>query len=95
MSMFLLQQPGQGPGQGKNETKTEPRRAYEFLNMKEAATHLRQTTRWMYRNQFNLIKNGVLTCRIPKDSPKGRLLFEKNSLDEYMMSCRITGDFSI
>ena len=60
-----------------------------FLNMKEAGIYLCQSYRWMQRNYPNLIQYGVVAFRVPKNSPRGHLIFEKNSLDQYMKSCRI------
>ena len=64
-----------------------------FLNMREAGAHLGQSYRWMQRNYINLLQHGAIAFRVPKDSPKGRLVFQKDSLDRYMESCRITADF--
>jgi len=66
-----------------------------YLNMREAGDYLGQSYRWMQRNYIGLIKAGVITYRVPKDSPKGRLMFAKESLEKYMASCQITGDFNI
>ncbi len=60
-----------------------------YLNMREAGTHLGQSYRWMQRNYVYLIKGGVMAFRVPKDAPKGHLMFEKGSLDQYMNKCRI------
>lgn len=60
-----------------------------FLNMHEAGVYLGQSYRWMQRNYVNLVRNGVIAYRIPKDAPKGHLMFSKTSLDEYMEQCRI------
>jgi hypothetical protein len=60
-----------------------------FLKMKEAGAYLCQSYRWMQRNYINLIRNGVIAFRIPKGSSKGHLVFEKNSLDQYVKSCQI------
>lgn len=64
-----------------------------FLDMREAGSYLGQSYRWMQRNYVYLIKNGVIAYRVPKDAIKGRLMFSKASLDEYMNSCQITADF--
>ncbi len=66
-----------------------------YLNMREAGKYLGQSYRWMQRHWIDLIKAGVVTYRVPKDSPKGRLIFAKESLDKYMNSCQITADFNI
>lgn len=60
-----------------------------FLDMHEAGAYLGQSYRWMQRNYINLIRNGVVAYRVPKDSPKGHLMFGKTSLDEYMERCKI------
>ena len=64
-----------------------------FLNMREAGQYLGQSYRWMQRNYPNLVQHGVMAFRIPKDAPKGRLVFEKASLDRYMESCQIAAQF--
>lgn len=65
---------------------SEPR---QFLNMKEAGQHIGQSYRWMQRNYINLLRQGVITYRVPKDAPKGRLVFGRESLDRYMAACQI------
>ncbi len=65
-----------------------------FLNMREAGAYLSQSYRWMQRNYPTLLRHGVIAFRVPKDSPKGHLVFEKGSLDRYMEVCRITADFA-
>ena len=65
-----------------------------YLNMRAAGGYLGQSYRWMQRNYVYLVKGGVIAFRVPKDSPKGHLVFEKGSLDRYMESCRITADFT-
>ncbi len=62
-----------------------------FLNMREAGEYLGQSYRWMQRNYVNLLQNGVVAYRVPKDSSTGHLMFNKTSLDDYMESCRING----
>lgn len=66
-----------------------------FLNMREAGAYLCQSYRWMQRNYVNLIRQGVIVFRVPKDSPKGHLVFEKESLDQYMKSCQIKGGVNL
>ena len=61
--------------------------------MRAAGTYLGQSYRWMQRNYPSLLRAGVIVFRVPKDSPKGHLVFEKGSLDRYLESCRITADF--
>ncbi len=61
--------------------------------MKEAAEHLGQSYRWMQRNWVNLLRGDVIAYRVPKDAPKGHLMFEKASLDRYMKSCKIEANF--
>lgn len=65
-----------------------------FINMREAGVQIGQSYRWMQRNYPSLLRHGVVAFRVPKDSPKGHLVFEKGSLDRYMESCRITADFT-
>jgi len=60
-----------------------------FLNMREAGSYLGQTYRWMQRNYLLLIRRGVVVYRVPRDASKGRLMFEKKSLDAYMATCRL------
>lgn len=64
---------------------------HRFVNMREAAVYLGQSYRWMQRNWVNLLRNGVIAYRVPKDSPNGHLMFKKASLDDYIESCRING----
>jgi len=66
-----------------------------YLNMKEAGQHIGQSYRWMQRHYVDLIRDGVTSYRIPKESPKGRLMFDKASLDAYMQSCRISAGVSV
>lgn len=67
----------------------------DFLNMRDAGKYMGQSYRWMQRNYIGLIKNGVHVFRMPKDSPKGRLVFEKSSLDRYIEQCQIVWDHAI
>ena len=67
--------------------------ALRFLKMREAGAYIGQSYRWMQRNYVSLLRDGVIAFRVPKDSPKGHLVFEKGSLDRYMASCRITAGF--
>ena len=64
-----------------------------FLNMKAAGEYIGQSYRWMQRNYVMLIRAGVKAYRMPKDASRGRLMFSRASLDEYVECCRITGDF--
>jgi hypothetical protein len=66
----------------------------KFLNIKQAGSYIGQSYRWMQRNYPSILRHGVMVFRVPKDSPKGHLVFEKSSLDRYMESCRIAADFS-
>ena len=66
-----------------------------FLNMKEAALYIGRSYRWMQRHYIDLIRSGVKVARLPKGSIKGRLVFEKESLSQYMDACRIPKRFSI
>ena len=63
-----------------------------FLNMEGAAAYIGVSLRWMRRHWCELVRDGVTGHRVPKDSPKGRLFFEKDSLDAYLKRCRINGD---
>ena len=60
-----------------------------FLNLKEAAQHLGQTTRWMRKHWPELAAQGVKIYRFPKWAPKGRLMVEKVSLEKYLSDCRV------
>lgn len=61
-----------------------------YLDMKASGAYIGQSYRWMQRHWVDLVKAGVAIYRVPKDSIKGRLVFSKESLDEYMRSCRLT-----
>ncbi len=63
-----------------------------FLDMREAAFYLRKSYRWMQRHYLDLVKCGVKVCRVPKFSERGRLLFERESLDRYIKSCQIVSN---
>jgi hypothetical protein len=65
------------------------------LNMRQAGFYLGRSYRWMQRHWVNLVKSGVKVFRVPKDSVKGHILFEKDSLDKYLDSCQIKGDFDV
>jgi hypothetical protein len=61
-----------------------------LLNLREAAHHIGQSTRWLRRHwAVDLVRSGVVCYRVPKGSVKGRLMFEKASLDTYLEECRI------
>lgn len=62
-----------------------------FLDMRESAAYLGKTYRWMQANYVHLLKSGVKGYRIPRGSPKGHLMFERESLERYMQSCEIVG----
>ena len=64
-----------------------------FLNMREAALYIGRSYRWMQRHYIDLIKNGVRVYRMPKDSPKGHLVFEREDLERYVKKCQIFGNF--
>lgn len=64
-----------------------------FLDMRGAGRYIGRSYRWMQRNWVNLVRNGVTAYRVPKDSKKGRLMFSKTSLDQYVESCRMSADF--
>lgn len=66
-----------------------------YLNMREGGEYIGQSYRWMQRHYVHLIRAGVVTYRLPKNSSKGRIVFERVSLDKYMESCRANGDFSL
>ena len=61
-----------------------------YLTMQEAGEQIGRTRRWMQRHYIDLIKQGVEVFRVPKDSPKGRLLFGKDSLHAYLKKCQLT-----
>lgn len=61
----------------------------KFLNMKQAGEHIGQSYRWMQRNYPQLLKAGVKAFRVPQNAPKGRLVFDCESLNEYMRGCQI------
>ncbi len=61
----------------------------QFLDMKEAGQYLGQSYRWMQRHYVDLILNDVEAFRVPKDSPKGHLMFNRPSLAQYMSNCLI------
>ncbi len=61
----------------------------KFLDLREAAHFIGTSRRWMQRHYIDLIRSGVKVARIPKDSVKGRLLFNKESLSRYMEECCI------
>lgn len=60
-----------------------------FLSLKDSAIYLGQSLRWMRRHYIDLIRAGVIAYRTPKDSLKGRIMFNKASLDKYMEKCQI------
>lgn len=60
-----------------------------FLNMREAGVYLGQSYRWMQRHWVALVRAGVIAYRVPRDAEKGRLVFNRDSLDRYVESCRI------
>ena len=65
----------------------------KYLNMREAGDYIGRSYRWMQRHYIDLIKDGVIVYRVPKDSTKGHLLFNRDSLDAYIESCALTADF--
>lgn len=60
-----------------------------YLTLKAAGRHIGCTTRWLRRHYVNLVKEGVEVYRVPKGSPKGRLLFSKASLEVYLQKCQL------
>lgn len=62
----------------------------KYLTMKEAGEYMGTSYRWLQRHWDDLSKVGVEVLRVPLDAPKGRLLFERSSLDKYLSKCRIT-----
>lgn len=64
-------------------------REVNHLSMREAGRYLGQSYRWMQRHWIDLIRGGVDAYRVPKDAEKGRLIFKKESLDEYLEACRV------
>ena len=61
----------------------------QYLDTENAALYLGQSTRWMRRHWPDLVRNGVQCFRVPKGSPKGRLIFDKASLENYLKACRV------
>lgn len=60
-----------------------------LLNMRQAGAYLGQSYRWMQRNYLNLLRSGVKAYRVPKNASKGRLVFERESLNAYLKDCQI------
>lgn len=60
-----------------------------YLSLSDTAAYLGRGPRWMRRHYRGLIKSGVVAYRVPKNSIKGRIMFEKSSLDQYIQNCRI------
>ncbi len=44
---------------------------------------------------MKLVGDGVSAYRVPKEAPKGRLMFSVESLDMYLKSRQLTADFSV
>ena len=65
------------------------------MTMREAGESLGRSYRWMQRNYLTLIKRGVVIYRVPKDSIKGHLLFDPDSLTAYLRSCQLKGEFGV
>jgi len=60
-----------------------------YLDMRETGSYLGQSYRWMQRHWVDLVRGGVEAYRVPKDASKGRLVFNRESLDRYMGFCRL------
>ena len=60
-----------------------------FLKLDESARYLGVTTRWLRRNYPLLVQQGVTAYRVPQNAVKGRLMFERESLDKYIKNCQI------
>ncbi|PIQ83575.1 MAG: hypothetical protein COV75_06840 [Candidatus Omnitrophica bacterium CG11_big_fil_rev_8_21_14_0_20_63_9] len=60
-----------------------------FLPLAEAASYAGLTPRWLRRHWSELARDGVTVCRVPRDALKGRLLFERASLDRYLTTCQV------
>ena len=63
-----------------------------YLSLKDAAQYLGQSLRWMRRHYVDLIRAGVRVYRVPRDAVKGRLLFRRDDLDNYLKLCQISQD---
>ena len=60
-----------------------------YLNLAEAGHYLGRSTRWMRRHWVDLVRDGCETYRVPRNAPKGHLMFLKDGLDGYMKKCQI------
>ena len=60
-----------------------------LLNLSETAKYIGKTRRWLYRNWPMMVQGGVRAYRLPKDSERGTLMFEKEALDKYINACQI------
>ena len=66
-----------------------------YLSLEDAAKHIGRSTRWMHRHWPDLVQCGVQCFRVPKNAIKGRLIVERSSLEAYLRSCQITGNFDV
>ncbi len=65
-----------------------------YLNLRQAAQYICQSPRFLRRHWPDLLRDGVKVLRIPANlGPKGRLFFDRASLDAYLEKCRIQADF--
>lgn len=60
-----------------------------YLTLADAGRYLGRSTRWMRRHWPDLVREGVSAYRVPKDAPKGTLMFLRTGLDDYMERCKI------
>ena len=65
------------------------------MTLEQAAEHVGLTKRFFYRHWPELIKEGVVAYRVPKDSPKGRIYFRVDSLERYLEACQIKANFDV
>jgi len=60
-----------------------------YRQVEAAAEYIGCTSRWLRRHWPDMAVGGVRIYRLPVDALKGRLIFEKTSLDSYMERCVI------
>ena len=60
-----------------------------YLTLAESGRYLGRSVRWMRRHWTDLVRDGCEAYRVPKDAPKGHLLFLKSGLDNYITKCQI------
>lgn len=63
-----------------------------YLDLKKAAEYSGLSARWLRRHWTLLLREGVKIHRLPtpKDPDKGRIMFERLSLVEWMEKQRVT-----